>query len=117
MKVVVGSDHRGFEAKQQIKAIITQLGHESIDFGTNDSQPVDYPDTAYAAAMSVSNNQADRGMLICATGMRRRRRFGMVSTPPGSGVWLEALTTGSSHLLGRRRAPGCQPGNQLIERP
>ncbi len=69
MKIALASDHRGFEAKQQIKAILTQLGHECIDFGTNDSHPVDYPDTAYAAAMAVSNKQADRGMLICATGL------------------------------------------------
>ena len=41
MKIAVGSDHRGFETKQQIKAIIAELGHECIDFGTNDSNPVD----------------------------------------------------------------------------
>ncbi len=69
MKIALASDHRGFEAKQQIKAILKQLGHESIDFGTNDNHPVDYPDTAYAAAKAVSNKQADRGMLICATGL------------------------------------------------
>ncbi len=69
MKIAVASDHRGFEAKQQIKAILTQLGHECIDFGTNDSNPVDYPDMAYLAAMAVSKKQADRGMLICATGL------------------------------------------------
>ncbi len=69
MKVAIGSDHRGFEAKQQIKAIATELGHECIDFGTNDSNPVDYPDLAYLAANAVSNKQADRGILICATGI------------------------------------------------
>ena len=69
MKIAVASDHRGFEAKQQIKAILTQLGHECLDFGTNDSNPVDYPDTAYSAAMAVANKQADRGILACATGL------------------------------------------------
>ncbi len=69
MKIAIGSDHRGFEAKEQIKAILTQLNHEFIDFGTNDSNPVDYPDKAYAAAMAVSKKQADRGILICATGL------------------------------------------------
>lgn len=69
MKIAVASDHRGFEAKQQIKAILTQLGHEYIDFGANDSNPIDYPDTAYLAATAVSKKQADRAMLICATGL------------------------------------------------
>jgi ribose 5-phosphate isomerase B len=69
MKIVVGSDHRGFEAKQQIKSIVTQLGHECIDVGTNDSNPVDYPDMAYAAATAVSEKKADRAILVCATGI------------------------------------------------
>jgi len=69
MKIAVGSDHRGFEAKQQIKAIVTQLGHECIDFGTNDSNPVDYPDPAYLAATAVSKKQADRAILVCSTGL------------------------------------------------
>jgi len=69
MKIAVGSDHRGFEAKQQIKAIAAELGHECIDFGTNDSNPVDYPDLAYSVAMAVSKKQADRAILVCATGI------------------------------------------------
>ena len=69
MKIAIGSDHRGFEAKQQIKAIITQLGHESIDMGTNDSNPVDYPDPAYLAATAVSRKEGDRAILACATGI------------------------------------------------
>ena len=69
MKIAVGSDHRGFEAKQQIRAIITQLGHECIDVGTSDSNPVDYPDLAYPAAMAVSEGQADRAILVCGTGI------------------------------------------------
>ena len=69
MKIAVGSDHRGFEAKQLIKAIVTQLGHECIDFGTNDSNPVDYPDPAYLAATAVSQKQADRAILVCSTGL------------------------------------------------
>ena len=69
MKIAVGSDHRGFETKQQIKAIASELGHECIDFGTNDSNPVDYPDPAYLAAMVVSKKQADRAILTCATGL------------------------------------------------
>jgi ribose 5-phosphate isomerase B len=69
MKIAVGNDHRGFEAKQQIKNIVTQLGHEVIDVGSNDSNPVDYPDHAYLAATAVSKKQADRAILVCGTGI------------------------------------------------
>ncbi|MHC4752171.1 MAG: ribose 5-phosphate isomerase B [Planctomycetota bacterium] len=69
MRIAIGSDHRGFEAKKQIKAIATELGHECIDFGTNDSNPVDYPDPAYLAVTAVSKKQADRAILVCATGI------------------------------------------------
>jgi ribose 5-phosphate isomerase B len=69
MKVALGSDHRGFEAKQQIKAIVGQMGHECQDFGTDGTHPVDYPDLAYVVATAVSEKQADRAILICATGL------------------------------------------------
>ena len=69
MKIAIGSDHRGFEAKQQVKAIVAELGHDCIDFGTDDSNPVDYPDLAYVAAVAVSKEQADRAILACATGI------------------------------------------------
>ncbi|MHC4365798.1 MAG: ribose 5-phosphate isomerase B [Planctomycetota bacterium] len=69
MKVVVGSDHRGFQAKQQIKAIVAQLGHECVDVGTDSNDPVDYPDPAYVAARAVANKEADRAILACGTGI------------------------------------------------
>ena len=69
MKIAIGSDHRGFEAKQLVKAIAAELGHECIDFGTDDNNPVDYPDLAFLAATAVSKKQADRAILACATGI------------------------------------------------
>ena len=69
MKIAIASDHRGYEAKEQVKAQIAQLGHECIDFGTNNSSPVDYPDLAYLAAHAVSGHEADRAILICGTGI------------------------------------------------
>ena len=69
MKIVLGNDHRGFEAKQQIKGIVTQLGHECIDVGSTDSNPVDYPDPAYLAARAVAQKKADRASLVCGTGI------------------------------------------------
>jgi len=69
MKIVIGSDHRGFEAKQHIKVIAAELGHECIDVGANNSNPIDYPNPAYIAATAVSKKQADRAILVCATGI------------------------------------------------
>ena len=69
MKIAIGSDHRGFEAKQQIMAIAAELGHECTDFGTDDNTPVDYPDLAYLAATAVSKKEADKAILACATGI------------------------------------------------
>ena len=69
MKVAVGSDHRGFDAKEVVKALVTQMGHECVDFGTDGTHPVDYPDLAYVVAKAVSGRQVDRAILICATGL------------------------------------------------
>jgi ribose 5-phosphate isomerase B len=69
MKIMIGSDHRGFVAKEQVKAIITQSGHQYIDVGTKDNSPADYPDIAYMAATAVSKGEADRAILICGTGI------------------------------------------------
>jgi ribose 5-phosphate isomerase B len=69
MKIAIGCDHRGFAIKEQIKAIINELGHECLDFGTNSNEPIDYPDTAYLASNAVSTKKADRAILACATGI------------------------------------------------
>ena len=69
MKIALASDHRGYQAKEQIKAIVKQLGHECIDFGTENNNPVDYPDTAYQASKAVSEKQVDRAILACGTGI------------------------------------------------
>ena len=69
MKIAVGSDHRGYESKELIKNIITQLGHEVVDFGTDSGDPVDYPDVAYLAAKAVADGKVDRAILSCGTGI------------------------------------------------
>jgi ribose 5-phosphate isomerase B len=69
MKIAVGSDHRGFDAKQVVKALIVQMGHECTDFGTDGTSPVDYPDLAYVVGQAVAQKQVDRAVLICATGL------------------------------------------------
>ena len=69
MKIAVASDHRGVDSKEMIKAIVTELGHKCIDFGTFNSNPVDYPDLAYSAAIAVTEKKADQAILVCATGI------------------------------------------------
>src|SRR5262245_57792934 len=69
MKIAVGSDHRGFEAKRRIVAFLRQLGHEVMDLGTNGRDSVDYPDFAFEVAKAVGGSAADRGILLCGTGI------------------------------------------------
>lgn len=69
MKISIGSDHRGFEAKTRIVSILNQLGHEVLDAGPQVRESVDYPDFAFEVAGAVSVGLADRGMLICGTGI------------------------------------------------
>ena len=69
MRVVLGSDHAGFELKQQILEYVQALGHEVLDVGTHDSSPVDYPDFAEALGMAIVEKRADRGILLCGSGV------------------------------------------------
>jgi ribose 5-phosphate isomerase B len=69
MKVVVGSDHAGFELKEQIKAVLVEKGYAVIDVGTESPASVDYPDFGINAATLVGRGEADRGVLVCGTGI------------------------------------------------
>jgi ribose 5-phosphate isomerase B len=69
MKIAVANDHRGTNAIEQVKAIISELNHECVDFSIANEQPVDYPDMAYLAAKAVSDKEADRAILVCGTGI------------------------------------------------
>jgi len=69
MRVVLGSDHAGFEMKQKILARVQSLGHQVLDVGAHDSSPTDYPDYAEALGMAIINNLADRGIMICGSGV------------------------------------------------
>lgn len=69
MKIAIASDHRGYTIKGKILALIAELGHESIDMGTDSLESVDYPDFAVKVARAISEKTVDRGILICGTGM------------------------------------------------
>jgi ribose 5-phosphate isomerase B len=69
MKIAVGSDHRGFEVKRRIVTLLSQLGHEVMDFGPSSGESVDYPDFALEVAKAVGDKRVDRGILVCGTGI------------------------------------------------
>ncbi len=70
MRVAVGSDHAGYALKERVKAELQRLGHEVQDFGTDSADvSVDYPDTSIAVGEKVSAGSADRGVVLCATGI------------------------------------------------
>jgi ribose 5-phosphate isomerase B len=67
--IAVGADHGGFQMKQEVKALLNELGHQVHDFGTNSEEAVDYPDFAYAVARSVSEGMSDLGIIIDGAGV------------------------------------------------
>lgn len=69
MRLVLGSDHAGFELKQGIAAALRGLGHEVIDVGTDSLAPVDYPDYAEAVGRAVVEGRGERGILFCGSGV------------------------------------------------
>jgi ribose 5-phosphate isomerase B len=69
MKIAIGSDHRGFEVKRRIVALLRQLGHDVLDVGPENRESVDYPDYALQVGAAVSEGRAERGILICGTGI------------------------------------------------
>ena len=69
MKIAVASDHRGVSVRTRIIEIIRGMGHEGVDFGANGEESVDYPDYASQVASAVSTGSAERGILICGTGI------------------------------------------------
>jgi ribose 5-phosphate isomerase B len=69
MRLVVGSDHAGFVLKQEIAEELRKRGHEVLDVGTCSTEPVDYPDSAEAVGLAVVDGRAERGVLICGSGV------------------------------------------------
>ena len=69
MRVVLGADHRGYQLKDLLLAHLRDQGHDVIDAGTNSPDSVDYPDLAVKVAEAINNGQADRGILVCGSGV------------------------------------------------
>lgn len=69
MKLAIACDHAGFPLKQTVIEIIRSEGHEVLDFGTNSTDAVDYPDYAEKVGHALQAGQVDRGILLCGSGV------------------------------------------------
>ncbi len=69
MKLVIGADHAGFPLKEEVRGYLERLGYEVIDVGAYNAEPSDYPDFAEALGRVLMARRADRGILICGSGV------------------------------------------------
>jgi RpiB/LacA/LacB family sugar-phosphate isomerase len=69
VRVAIGSDHAGFQLKESLKTYLTGLRHSVVDLGTHGTAPVDYPDYAEAVGLAVRRGEAERGIMVCGSGV------------------------------------------------
>ncbi|MCK4437209.1 ribose 5-phosphate isomerase B [bacterium] len=69
MRIALGCDHAGWEMKEDLKPFLEGLGHQIVDFGTDNQDSVDYPDYALPVAKAVAKGDLERGIVICGTGI------------------------------------------------
>ena len=69
MRVALAADHAGFELKEKIAGYLEAKGFEVMDLGTHDQEPVDYPDFARAIGVVLQEEKAERGILVCGSGV------------------------------------------------
>jgi len=69
MKISIGADHAGFSLKEKLRSRLAAEGHQVVDYGTNSGDSVDYPDYAQPVSRDVAAGRADRGILVCSTGI------------------------------------------------
>ena len=69
MKIAIGSDHAGFEAKEKIKETLNDLGIEFVDLGTDSNESVDYPDYGAKVGRAVASHEVESGIVVCGSGI------------------------------------------------
>jgi len=87
--VALGADHAGFPLKEDLKTWLIGRGYDVVDLGTQSAESVDYPDYAVGVGSAVTAGKADRGILVCGTGI------GMVSQGAGPPASRHAATNSS----------------------
>lgn len=68
MKIGICSDHAGFEYKGKLITYLQKLGYETVDFGTDSPESIDYPDVAHPLADAVEKGEVEKGIAMCGTG-------------------------------------------------
>jgi len=98
MKISIGSDHAGFQLKERLREWLRSRGHEVVDHGTHSEESCDYPDFAAAVARDVAEGRADRGVLVCWTGVgmaiAANKVRGVRAAPA---VWPEQVRLSRAH--------------------
>ncbi len=69
MKIAIGADHAGFRLKETLKGYLEETGHEVLDLGTGSEESVDYPDYGFAVGRAVASGEAERGVVVCGSGI------------------------------------------------
>jgi ribose 5-phosphate isomerase B len=96
MRIAIGADHAGFHLKQTVAEALRASGHTVEDVGTDSEASVDYPDFAAAVARAVASGEADRGVLVCGTGIGMAMAAGKVN-----GIRAASVTDLESARLSR----------------
>ena len=98
MKIAIGADHAGFDLKNHLGDVLRQTGHEVCDFGTNSAEAADYPDYAARVAKAVASGTAERGVLVCGSGVGMSIAANKVRRRPrGRGRDLEEVRLTRAH--------------------
>ncbi len=111
MIIPIASDHAGYEAKEITKALLEEMGHMPIDFGTHSSESVDYPDFAVQVAKKVSAGEHESGILICGSGQGMCMTANKFPNVRGALVYSETVAK-----LSRQHNNAnvlCMPGREL----
>ena len=87
MKIAVGSDHGGYERKKEIVSLLSKMGHKVVDVGCYSEEPCDYPDFARKVGQAVSLRRAERGILVCGTGIGMSMAANKVAGVRAAVVW------------------------------
>jgi len=69
MRIAIGCDEAAFQYKEIIRLMLLDMGHDMVDFGVYDEKPILYPDMAIAVGEAVVQGKAERGILLCGTGI------------------------------------------------
>jgi len=89
MKIAIGADHAGFELKEKFRQKLAKDGYEVVDFGTDSEQSADYPDYAQRVAREVGEGRADRGVLVCGTGVGMAMAANKIAGVRAAPLWSE----------------------------